>query len=193
MGNAGKAAGQAAGKVKKVGGFKRKQDEEDLASCFPSMSYTTRLKSFGITFGLGVVLSLIGLFWFWTTMFLPLPSVKAFAIFYSLGNLCMLASGFFLVGLKRQIRLIMAYGRWVCLLIYVGIMGFTLWYILFNTREVEDSNDSNEMKDIPDVSIWIVIPLLILQFLAGIWYMLSYIPYGRALAKKCCMRCATAE
>merc|ERR1711964_122117 len=159
-------------KAEKAAGFNN--DEDDLASCFPKMSYSTRLKGFGASFGLGIVLNLVAMFWLW---FL---AIQFFAIFYSLGNIFILGSGVFLTGLKRQFKMIMAYGRWICLLVYVGIMGFTIWYVLI--RPYTDKV-TEEKEDTPN--IFIVLLLIVAQFLAGIWYMLSFIPYGRGLAKKC--------
>ena len=44
------------------------------------------------------------------------------------------------------------------------------------------------MQDTPSKRL-IIMSLIILQFCAYIWYSLSYIPFGRALAKKCCKKC----
>merc|ERR1711964_393310 len=166
-------------KAEKAAGFN--DDEDDLASCFPKMSYSTRLKGFGVSFGLGVALNLLAMFWLWFTMF---TGITTYAIFYSLGNICILGSGVFLTGLKRQFKMIMSYGRWICLLIYLGIMVFTIWYIMIREYPNIDSEDS-QCDETESPSILIIIVLIIAQFLAGIWYMLSFIPYGRALAKKC--------
>jgi len=185
-------------KAQKAAGFEKDEDDLDLGACFPSMSYKTRLKGFGIAFGLGVILNILAAFIFWMSAGLQMA---LFAIFYSLGNICILGSGVFLTGIKRQFKMIMSYGRYICLAIYLGIMIFTLWYILFRTKPDTDS-DSNELLD-PETgepltvpvrpNFLIIICLVVAQFLAGLWYMLSFIPYGRALAKKCCMRCAAAE
>merc|ERR1711964_428812 len=150
-------------KAEKAAGFN--DDEDDLASCFPKMSYSTRLKGFGVSFGLGVALNLLAMFWLWITAFL---GVTPFALFYSLGNICILGSGVFLTGLKRQFKMIMAYGRWICLLIYLGIMVFTIWYIMI--RDYPYINEDSDVKETPSILIIILLIILIIgQFLAGFW------------------------
>merc|ERR1711964_201919 len=150
-------------KAEKVAGFN--DDEDDLAACFPKMSYSTRIKGFGYSFGLGVALNLLAMFWLWFTMF---TGITTYAIFYSLGNICILGSGVFLTGLKRQFKMIMSYGRWICLLIYLGIMVFTIWYIMI--RDYPYINEDSDVKETPSILIIILLIILIIgQFLAGFW------------------------
>ena len=47
---------------------------------------------------------------------------------------------------------------------------------------MEDSTENKSKR-------LIIMCLIIVQFCAYIWYSLSYIPFGRALAKKCCKKC----
>merc|ERR1712098_40344 len=131
----------------------------------------------------------MGTVWLWITISAASPDFVVFGLLYTLGNICMLGSGVFLTGLKNQWRLIRSYGRWACLLIYVGIMGFTIWYIFADYTEYDDDGkpavDEYDELLTGSPNIFVVISLVIAQFLAGLWYMLSYVPYGRALAKKC--------
>ena len=41
----------------------------------------------------------------------------------------------------------------------------------------------------PGARLPLVVLCMVLQVLAMIWYSLSYIPFGRDLAKKCCKKC----
>lgn len=158
----------------------RDEAESPCFACCPKMTYKQRLYGFGISYGLGMVCSVLGIFILWFTMF---QAVTTFAIFYTLGNLLALSSGIFLTGIKRQFKLIMSHGRWICILVYLGLMGFTIWYTVIRPNEYVNPKTKQKKEDNP--SMIIILLLVIGQFLAGFWYMLSYIPYGRALAKKC--------
>merc|ERR1711964_208132 len=154
----------------------RDEEESPCFACCPKMTYKQRLYGFSISYGLGMVCSVLGIVILWLSVF---TAVTTFAILYTLGNLLSLGSGIFLTGIKRQLKLILSHGRWICVLIYLGLMGFTIWYTLFREKG--------------NPSILVILLLVVGQFLAGFWYMLSYIPYGRALAKKCIGKAAEMD
>lgn len=179
-------------KAKKKGesavGLRKKEEEEEEGckiGCMSNLSWKNRIWGFGISYGLGMLCQAMGMVFILTPP--PLFSVMLFAVFYTIGNILALGSGLFLTGIRRQWQLIKAYGRWICILVYVGLMGFTLYYIFRDWTkpgliEVTETSRS-EAKGSPNIII--VILLVIGQFLASFWYMLSYIPFGRALVKKC--------
>ncbi|XP_075410392.1 vesicle transport protein SFT2A isoform X1 [Tenrec ecaudatus] len=64
-----------------------------------SLSFSTRLRWFGICFACGVLCSILGVGLLW----LP-KGTKLFAVFYTLGNLASLASTCFLMGPMKQLK-----------------------------------------------------------------------------------------
>lgn len=136
---------------------------EDFKDCCPTMSYETRLYGFGICLLIGALLALI------STIFLPLRLVP-FAIFYSFGSIMGLLSTMFLVGPMRQVKMMFHKNRWIATTIYLSLIALTLFVGLYPNR-------------IPARVIWIIL-LVIVQFLAAIWYSLSYIPYARKVVNR---------
>ncbi|XP_045150569.1 vesicle transport protein SFT2A isoform X2 [Echinops telfairi] len=64
-----------------------------------SLSFSTRLRWFGICFACGVLCSVLGVGLLW----LP-KGTRLFAVFYTLGNLASLASTCFLMGPMKQLK-----------------------------------------------------------------------------------------
>lgn len=130
------------------------------AGCVPCCAQ--RLYGFCICFAIGFVLSVM------STFFIPgiiRGDPGPFATTYTLGNLCAIGSSAFLMGPMRQLKSMMKETRIFAALIYVGSMALTL-YFAFGLK-----------------SAGAVIVGIIVQFLAGIWYCLSYIPGARACVK----------
>ena len=73
----------------------------------------------------------------------------------------------FIVGPARQLKGMTAPTRWLAALVYLGAIAGTLVSAL-----VLDSGI-------------LVIVFIIVQFCAEVWYVLSYIPYGRRLCTTC--------
>lgn len=99
--------------------------------------------------------------------------VKQFGFFYTVGNLCSIGSSLFLVGPKRQAKVMCMPIRRVACAIWIGAMICTL-VIAFGFPKAG-----------PLVMIFVII-----QYCAMLWYGASFIPYGRAILKKCCAKAA---
>lgn len=99
--------------------------------------------------------------------------VKQFAFFYTVGSLSSIGSSLFLVGPKRQLQVMCMPVRRVACCIWMGAMVCTL-IIAFGFPKAGP----------------LVMLLVIVQYCAMLWYGASFIPYGRAMLKKCCSKAA---
>jgi len=128
-----------------------------------SLSWKHRLYGFLICFALGALFSLIAIFFVGSIVIRP----SAFAVPYTLGNICALGSTMFLMGPWRQIKNMFNPTRLIATLVYLGALALTL-YAAFGLK-----------------SAILVLLAVIIQFCALVWYSLSYIPYARTLCTKC--------
>lgn len=99
--------------------------------------------------------------------------VKQFGFFYTVGNLCSIGSSLFLVGPTRQLKVMCMPVRRVACCIWIGAMVLTL-IIAFGFPKAGP----------------LVMLLVFVQYGAMLWYGASFIPYGRAILKKCCAKAA---
>eukprot|EP01122_Echinamoeba_exundans_P009823 TRINITY_DN3538_c0_g2_i1.p3 TRINITY_DN3538_c0_g2~~TRINITY_DN3538_c0_g2_i1.p3 ORF type:complete len:146 (-),score=20.15 TRINITY_DN3538_c0_g2_i1:76-513(-) len=129
-------------------------------SVCPSLSWTQRLWGFVICFALGFVCSFIG------TFFITI-NLALFAVLYTLGNVFSLASTGFLVGPIRQLKSMFDPTRMITTIVFLAAMALTLTAALWWQN------------------VGLVILFVIIQWLALIWYSLSYIPYARTLVTNC--------
>lgn len=147
---------------------------DEIASLCPKLTYTQRLYGFCSCFFLGFLLSL-GSFSNFIELLTgnPIP----FVVMYTLGNIVSLSATMFLSGPKSQWKSMSKDGRRFISVIYVLslIVSLVVCFITFP-------------KDLRALQGTIIILLLIIQFCSMIWYSLSYIPYGRATAKSCCLK-----
>ena len=123
-------------------------------SCFPSMSYETRIKGFVFCFIAGWVLS------FCSVIAVSMLNINGFVLLYSFGNVTSIFATMFLMGPMRQLQNMCAKVRVVATLVFLGMLVTTI-VIAVQTQ-----------------NFIAVLICIILQFLAGLWYSLSYIPYG---------------
>lgn len=114
---------------------------------------------------MGVLLSLTSMFSF-TKLVLGYP--RDFAIKYTLGNIIAICSTAFIIGPMRQVRNMSASHRWLAAMLYVGAMILTLVSAFYAK------------------SAFITLLCIIAQFCAMVWYVASYIPFGRRMIAKCC-------
>ena len=139
-------------------------ETKDDDTCCPQLTYKERLTGFLVCFALGSLIqflsmgSLFGLFF---------GRTSKFGILYTLGNVVSLVGIFFLVGPKRQLDLMKEEKRMWTSLIFVGSMILTFVSIYLIKSNL------------------LTLIFVIIQFGAYIWYVLSYIPYGRDIATKC--------
>ncbi|KAG8470457.1 hypothetical protein KFE25_008878 [Diacronema lutheri] len=133
------------------------QELQEALSC-SALTYEERLIGFGLCFGAGALLSLTSLFSF-ARLMRGYP--RDFAVKYTLGNLIAICSTAFLVGPRKQVANMMHERRWLTVTVWCGAMVLTLTSALC-------------VKEAGVTFICILV-----QFTAGVWYGLSYIPYGQ--------------
>uniref|UniRef100_A0A8C4WZE3 Vesicle transport protein n=1 Tax=Eptatretus burgeri TaxID=7764 RepID=A0A8C4WZE3_EPTBU len=147
--------------------------EEDSESTFmtqisdaSTLSWSTRVKGFAACFAFGILCSILGTVFLWFRNGLIL-----FALFYTCGNLCALASTCFLMGPIKQLKRMFDSTR-----VFATIaMLICLLLTLFSAFWWHNKG--------------LALLFCIMQFLAMSWYSLSYIPYARDAAKKCFTSC----
>nr|PIL99595.1 SFT2 family protein [Toxoplasma gondii COUG] len=132
--------------------------EEEGCCCFPPLTLTERLLGWLTCFAGGLVISSLAL-----GSFQDLVRGKStkFAVAYTLGNCVGLLGTAFLVGFRRQLEGMTEKSRLWSSGVFAGSIVGTLFCAIF----------------FPVAPL--VILCLIIQWLAYIWYSLSYIPYGR--------------
>eukprot|EP00179_Madagascaria_erythrocladioides_P007776 CAMPEP_0198312482 /NCGR_PEP_ID=MMETSP1450-20131203/3831_1 /TAXON_ID=753684 ORGANISM="Madagascaria erythrocladiodes, Strain CCMP3234" /NCGR_SAMPLE_ID=MMETSP1450 /ASSEMBLY_ACC=CAM_ASM_001115 /LENGTH=191 /DNA_ID=CAMNT_0044015427 /DNA_START=38 /DNA_END=613 /DNA_ORIENTATION=- len=151
------------------GGNSRADDElyEEMGCTeFCALSYRTRLIGFSVTLLVGVALVAVAI------LFLPVVALhpQRFAMLFTLGNLLGLLSTGFLVGPCRQLRWMAKPHRAVCAGVYVASVVATLVVAMLNVIP-------------PLIKLIAVIVLVVVEFLALIYYGLSYIPGARKLVR----------
>eukprot|EP00298_Acanthocystis_sp_HF-20_P026970 c4829_g1_i1.p1 GENE.c4829_g1_i1~~c4829_g1_i1.p1 ORF type:complete len:168 (-),score=34.07 c4829_g1_i1:138-641(-) len=128
----------------------------------PSLSKTQRLYGFCICFVVGIVISVIGYITLLT------GNLTSFAVLYTFGNLVAIASSSFIAGPCRQLKSMFSPTRRIATIVYLLAIILTL-VVAFATGKPA-----------------LCILMIIVQWLALIWYILTYIPYGRKMVTNCC-------
>eukprot|EP01125_Pyxidicula_operculata_P014507 TRINITY_DN4836_c0_g1_i1.p1 TRINITY_DN4836_c0_g1~~TRINITY_DN4836_c0_g1_i1.p1 ORF type:complete len:170 (-),score=18.77 TRINITY_DN4836_c0_g1_i1:209-718(-) len=134
------------------------------SSC-PSLSLKQRMIGFLITIAIGGLLGAISVFLFFQNQ------VPAFAVLYTLSNVFAIASTSFWVGPQKQIKKMVKPHRLIATIIFVVSMVLTLVFAFA----------------VPTVSFLIVV-FVIIQFVAFLWYTLSFMPLARRITKKICTK-----
>lgn len=123
-----------------------------------TLGWTNRIKGFAICFGLGFVFSILGVF------FLAIPppkGIRLFAIFYTMGNITSIASTCFLMGPLKQLKKMFNSTRVVATIVALLFLVLTLVAAIVKKNTL------------------LTLICCAIQFLAMIWYSISYIPYAR--------------
>ncbi|XP_061635906.1 vesicle transport protein SFT2B-like isoform X2 [Phyllopteryx taeniolatus] len=132
-----------------------------------TLAWGTRMKGFLLCFILGLLCSILGTCMLW----LPGLGLIVFAVLYSVGNLCALASTMFLIGPCRQLKNMCAKERALATIIMLVCLVLTLC-----SAFLWKSNG-------------LALLFCVLQFVAFSWYGLSYIPFARDAIIKLCSVC----
>jgi hypothetical protein len=127
------------------------------------LTYKQRVFGFILFFVLGGISSGI------STMYVPMIVIKPskFAIPYTVGNLMSMGSTGFLVGAGRQCKTMFDSTRRQASSVFFVSMFATLYFAFVRKSGIG------------------TIVFVIIQLMAYAWYIASYIPFGRALLKKC--------
>jgi len=128
--------------------------------CCPTLSWEDRVLGFVGCFVIGIAISLSS-FLSWGALVNGHPGL--FAVKYSAGNVLSLFSTAFLVGPREQLRKMVSPVRVVTTSVYLGSIAATL---IAATLLQEPT---------------LTVVAMVVQFLALLWYCLSYIPFGRKM------------
>ncbi len=139
-------------------------DEED-DSCLPDLDWTMRIQGFIMFMVLGFIASSLA----WFT--LSTGHYTKYATLMTLGNLMSICSTLLLMGPRRQCRKMFDETRQVATTVYLCTMTLTV-VVAFTLQ-----------------SVALCALCSAAQYLALIWYSLSYIPYGREMATGCLKNC----
>jgi len=127
------------------------------------LSWNTRLKGFGICLFIAIVLGIIAI-----VIYFVSGSISGFAVLYSLAVIFGLGCTLFLMGPMAQLKKMFDPSRCISSIIFLICVVMTL------------------VSAIAIKIAGLVLLFVILQFLALLWYTLSYIPYARDAIKSCC-------
>ena len=148
--------------------------EDDVCGAFPSMTYTQRLYGCLTCMCLGLLFSLGAWFRFADLLMgNPLPFVVAFTLW----NIIALAGSCFLSGCFSQMKSMFAKTRVLATVMYLCSIAGTL-VVAFALKGYRGQG-------------LLIVVCCVLQYMAVIWYMLSYIPFAREYAGKCCASCCS--
>lgn len=147
--------------------FLRTDENEDFAStCCPNLGFKQRLFGCACCFLVGQIMQFFS-FSAMTGVLIGHPG--RFARLYSVGNIMMVAASFFLSGPKSQWRKIWSKDRAPTFLVFCSTMMLTL-------LEVYRSPHLGRAL--------LILLLVVVQWMAQVWYVLSYVPYGHTIGKK---------
>ncbi|TMW61544.1 hypothetical protein Poli38472_012735 [Pythium oligandrum] len=138
----------------------------------PGLTYQERVIGCLTCFLLGFLLSIGSTFRF---VKLVHGNPGPFAVAYTIGNLLSICSSMFFVGPCKQIETMFRQKRRGSAILYIGFIVLTL--VLCFSRELPHR-------------VGLVMISILCQFVALVWYTLSYVPYGRQIVLTCCKRMA---
>ena len=147
---------------------------EQYDACCPALSYQSRVVGFCLCFFTGLVL-----------MFLADTKISAmlagnptpFGVYYTFGNLVAIVGSFFLSGPTAQFNKMTEGSRIVSSAVYLLALAATLFFAL------DDSLPKTPR-------LWCLLAAILVQYLALLWYTLSFVPFAQAYVcaffKACC-------
>lgn len=143
------------------------ENKEENDSIFPSLSLKERLIGFAVCFLLGFLFQFMSM---GSLVGVLMGRASKFAFLYTCGNIVSIFGTFFLVGPSRQFKNMSDPLRRKASLIFIGsiVLTFISVYIFHSQL--------------------LTILCVIVQFCSYIWYVFSYIPYGRDCLSGCVKR-----
>jgi len=129
------------------------------------LSLQQRMIGFFVCAGLGIV------FLFLSFMFILSGTV--FAVLISFAFLLLITSTFFLVGPLRQLKNMVQPTRLIASLVFVASFAVTLVIVFFVSGALR----------------YLIFVSAVIEVCAFVWYVFSYIPYGRECLANCCKTC----
>jgi len=134
--------------------------EGDSAFSALGLTRMQRLYGFAACYIVGLVLSVLG------TVMLIIGSLASFAVLYALGTVVSLIGTGFLIGFKKQTKLMFKAVRIVAAIVFLAMI-----VMIFISAFVISSST-------------LCFIFVVLEYLAFLWYTLSYIPYARTAVLK---------
>ena len=142
-----------------IGGGQRDAEQggvvAEISTATSSLSFSTRLKCFGVCFAVGIFCSVLGTVLLWTNM-------KAFAVLYTIGNISAISGSCFLMGPMKQLKNMFAEKRLIASVVMLVSLVLTLCAALWWDKKV------------------LALLFVIIQFLAMSWYCISYMEIHQA-------------
>ncbi|KAI9465985.1 SFT2-domain-containing protein [Lactarius psammicola] len=138
--------------------------EGDSAFKSLGLTRTQRLYGFAGCYAIGLVLSVLG------TVMLFIGGLASFAVLYALGTVISLIGTGFLIGFTKQTKLMFKPVRVVATIVFLAMI-----VMIFVSAFVLSSGT---------LCINVVLVFVVLEYLAFLWYTLSYIPYARSAVLK---------
>jgi hypothetical protein len=132
--------------------------DADNDSVFPSLTVKERLIGFAICFGLGMLFQFMAM---GSIVGVLIGRTNKFAFMYTLGNVVSVFATFFLVGPVRQFKNMIDVQRRKASLLFCGSIVMTLIALYVVHSKL------------------LTVLFVVVQFIAYVWYVLSYVPYGR--------------
>lgn len=140
---------------------------DEVSEFCPKLTFRQRIMGFGICFTCGYLMTFMSF-----RLFIKLVegNPAPFVFLYTSGNILSLMSSMFLSGPKRQLKSMFDEKRRITSTIYLVSLtcSIAICFIPIPTGP----------------KIGLLVLLLLVQMLASLWYTLSYVPYGRASAKR---------
>ncbi|KAH9598275.1 Vesicle transport protein [Trypanosoma melophagium] len=136
------------------GGLSQVQQEEEDNLC-PSLTLEQRVIGFCVCFALGFLFSIFA----WVAIFSL--DFNTFAVINTLANVTSIGSTMFLCGPVKQVKRMFDSTRIIATIVYLSamVLTFVVALVLHNP--------------------WLTVITVIVQYLAMVWYCLSYIPFAR--------------
>mmetsp|Transcript_9026 Transcript_9026/g.20991 ORF Transcript_9026/g.20991 Transcript_9026/m.20991 type:complete len:250 (-) Transcript_9026:74-823(-) len=149
---------------------------DEVADYCPKMTYQQRITGFAISFTCGYLMTFMSF-----RLFIKLVegNPAPFVFLYTSGNILSLMSSVFLSGPQRQFKSMFDDKRKMTSICYMISLGSSIVVCFL---------------PIPTgPRIGLLVLLLLVQMAASLWYTLSYIPYGRATARRFLMKFVSDE
>lgn len=149
------------------GGFFDSEEDDDFAStCCPSMGFKQRIIGCIVCVCLGQLFQFLSL-GAATRILIGRPG--KFAFLWSLGNFMMMLGSFFLSGPKRQCNKIRSKDRLLTFSVFLSTMLLTMFVVFSGPFWFQSL---------------LILALVVVQWLAQVWYILSYVPYGQSVGRR---------
>ena len=151
--------------VRKAVGIEKKQTVTDqiLDESCPKLSYNQRLTGYVLCMSIGFLLTIGSLV---RLKALLHGDPAPFVIYFTFGNLCAIASCFFLSGPKSHCKKMVDRTRRIATAFYLITIFFTFFVVFYD--KIPD-----------DGRVGIIILCVFVQWIAMLWYTISFIPFAR--------------